>query len=280
MSNARNQAETRRGVGAKFSRTPLSCSTLTPVHSHRHPSPVRLSGLGAVVFRHADDLGLRWPVERLLGILDGAPAYVVGGAVRDAARSLIEARAVTPKDVDVVIDTDRLAAALGQMPGVITRTPLRGWRWTPPGATSWIDVWPLRETVWIRELSLPASVRSFLAGVDLNIDRIAIDLVTGEVFDEGALDAIERRVIDLDAAVRLENLAAAELVRAVLAHLRTGYSLADRVVRALEAPAVHVVTDDLRARLLDDGYTVADLRRATIFMTRTSRRPRAAIQRP
>ena len=167
---------------------------------------------------------------------------------------MIEGHPVKSKDADIVIDTDNLANELGNFGGKLSRTPLGGFHWIPAGASGWIDVWQLSDTVWIRALHLPPTIESFLDGVDLNIDRIAVGLHNHMVIDRGCLSGLARRYIDLDAKFTLKELALDELARAVVAHLNTGYALSERVLSSLDHAALAALLKRSSERLAGDGY--------------------------
>lgn len=189
-----------------------------------------------------------------LSLGHATPIYVVGGFVRDCARALIEDRNVEAKDLDVVVETSRLEEALAALPGKRQVTPLGGCRWWPPATSGWIDAWQLADTVWIRRLGLAPTIANFLAGVDLNVDRIVVGLHDHTVRDCGCLTAIATRTIDLDADIALDDLSPAELGRAVIAHLRMGYSLSERVVERLRACHDDVLSPVVLERLRGDGH--------------------------
>jgi hypothetical protein len=200
--------------------------------------------------------GLDAAIGHLRALLPGAtPIFLVGGFVRDCARMLLEGEVGIPKDADIVVDTDRLSSAIHHLDGSVSRTALGGYRWQPPGGSLSIDTWQLADTVWIQELGLPRDIESFLDGVDLNVDRVAIGLHDQSVFDRGCSDAIRSRTIDLDGKYRLSGLECDELARAIVAHLKTGYRLSRTVQEGLQ----RVNFDNLMARAAErlriDGYS-------------------------
>lgn len=200
------------------------------------------------------------------------PTYVVGGFVRDCARALFEDRCIEPKDLDVVVETSRLEEALALLPGARQVTPLGGYRLWPPSTVGWVDLWQLADTVWIARLHLAPTIANFLAGVDLNVDRIALGLHDHVVRDSGCLRAIATRTIDLDADVALGDLFPAELGRAVIAHLKTGYPLAERVVERLRARVSDVLSPAVLERLRGDGHGDEMLEGLTTFLQTVRRR--------
>ena len=154
--------------------------------------------------------------------------------VRDSLRSIIEGVAVEAKDADIVVATAELEESLMKLGGSLSRTPLGGFRWMPEGARVPVDIWQLADTVWIRDLGLTPSIANFLAGVDLNIDRIAVGLHDHAIHDQGALAGIQTRLIKLDAEIRLDTLRYDELARAILASCQTGYAPAPEIIRLIE----------------------------------------------
>jgi hypothetical protein len=226
-----------------------------------------LGELHTVLTSRLQGRGLDCPLANLAAALPrSAPMYVVGGFARDCVRARVEKRIIEPKDVDLVVATDSLASALAKLDGEIETTLFGGFRWTPPGAATWIDVWQLGDTVWIKSLYLRPTIESFLAGVDLNLDRIAVGLNSGEVIDGGCLQAIERRLIDLDAQIRLRALAEDELARAIILRVKTGYALSAAVMRRLESAAPERVLRRAAARLGADRQPPAVLARVADFL--------------
>jgi hypothetical protein len=128
-----------------------------------------------------------------------------------------------------------------------------------------IDVWQMQDTVWISHLQLAPTIDNFLAGVDLNVNRIALGLPDGTVRDGGCLEAIASRVIDLDAAVAVEQLRPAELARAVIAHLKTGYLLSKRVLAMLHTQRGAVLSPTVLESLRGDGHPEETIRRLESF---------------
>jgi hypothetical protein len=208
------------------------------------------------------------PVERLQCTFPtGTDIFVVGGFARDCARASIERHPVESKDVDIVIDTDNLADELEHFNGELRRTPLGGFRWTPIGASVWIDVWQLSDTLWIRALHLPPTIETFLDGVDLNIDRIAVGLHNQMVIDRGCLSGLARRCIDLDAKTRLKELALDELARAAVAHLNTGYALSEQVLHSLDHADLAALLYRSSERLSGDGYSSERIEQVRQFIS-------------
>lgn len=237
---------------------------------------VRIHGrdVRSQLLRDLDTTGLRVPLRKLRGRLGlTTPMYLVGGAVRDCVRTLREGGEHRPKDADVVVATRNLGSALRDIPGTLSTTPLGGFRWMPDGATAWIDVWQLVDTVWIEALGLSATMDSFLAGVDLNVDRIAVAFHERAVLDGGCLAAVRSCVIDLDARVHLPELRPAELARAVIAHFKTGYALSATVQSALNGADATVLSSEVIERLRQDGYDERDLTQVRRFVVGRGRRP-------
>lgn len=200
----------------------------------------------ARLFRPVELLRRNFPI--------GTAAYVVGGFARDCVRTLVEGRPVESKDVDIIIDTNRLANELEKFNGTVSITPLGGFHWVPVGASGWIDVWQLSDTVWIKAKQLPSTIEAFLAGVDLNIDRIAIGLHNHMVIAHECLLGVAHRQIDLDARTKLEELELDELARAVVAHFKTGYALSGRILSSLDNADVIALLKRSSERLAGDGY--------------------------
>lgn len=191
-----------------------------------------------------------------------ANAYLVGGFLRDMLRFEINGVATSPKDIDLIIDTGELATTLADLPGYLSGTPLGGYRWKPKGAAFWLDIWQLKDTIWIKELQLPVSIGSFLEGVDLNIDRVALELHSAELFDGECRKALAGRTIEIDARVRVEELTYDEYARALVASYKTGFGLAD----GLRESILNADRSRLRRRAFErlraDDYGEEDIREA------------------
>jgi hypothetical protein len=158
-----------------------------------------------------------------------------------------------------VIDTNTLASTLQAMPGTISRTSLGGFRWKTPEAEIPLDLWQLKDTVWIRERGLAPTITSFLAGVDLDIDRIAIGLHDGAVFGDDCYRAILEKRISLDAVYHLEALATDEYARALMARYKTGYALSDDLHVSIFRTDYSALAKRAFERLGADGYSVDDI---------------------
>lgn len=143
--------------------------------------------------------------------------YLVGGAVRDFFRK------ENPVDLDVTID-GITSSDLKAVPGIKTIT------FTPDsvGGHAYrdgivIDMWPLQETYGLREFNLPVSIEGVLKRAPLNIDKIAIEIHSGLMYEDGGLDAIAAREISYcPARPFMEEIQAA---RIILAQHKTGYRL-------------------------------------------------------
>lgn len=189
-------------------------------------------------------------------------AFLVGGFLRDLLRFETNGVATRPKDIDLIVDTGELAATVTSLPGYLSGTPLGGYRWKPKGAPFWLDIWQLRDTIWIKELHLPVTIESFLEGVDLNIDRVALELRSAEFFDGKCREALAGRTIEIDSHIHLEELRYDEYARALVASYKTGFGLAD----ALRERILSADRPRLRRRAFErlraDDYGDDDIREA------------------
>jgi hypothetical protein len=189
-------------------------------------------------------------------------AYLVGGFLRDLVRADMSGVATLPKDIDLIIDTYDLEAILKSTPGYLSGTPLGGYRWKPKGTTFWLDIWQLQDTVWIKELRLPVTIESFLDGVDLNIDRIALELHTGEFFDGKCREALAGRTIEIDSRVRVKELMYDEYARALMASYKTGFSLTESLSKRIQSADRAQLRRRAVERLRADDYADEDIREA------------------
>ena len=218
-------------------------------------------------------VGLDLPLAQLRARLPhDTPVFLVGGFVRDCARALIESISVDVKDADIVADTEGLGLAMRTLGGVLSRTPLGGYRWQAREKGIWIDAWQLKDTVWIHSLKLPVNIDSFLDGVDLNLDRIAIGLHDQSEYDRGCYSAIINRTIDLDAKYRLSELEPDELARAIVAHLKTRYHLSSSILKAFGRFDLDALAARATERLIGDGYPDAMVAQVRRFITSFEKR--------
>lgn len=188
--------------------------------------------------------------------------YLVGGFLRDLVQADTSGSAAPPKDIDLIIDTDALEAVLKGTPGYRSGTPLGGTRWKPKATAIWLDIWQLRDTVWIKELDLPVTIDSFLDGVDLNIDRIALELHTGEFFERNAREALASHTIEIDSRVRLQELMYDEYARALMASYKTGFGLAESLSKRIQSVDRAQLQRRAFERLRADDYADEDIRSA------------------
>ncbi|HET9393380.1 MAG TPA: hypothetical protein VFO29_07680 [Candidatus Rubrimentiphilum sp.] len=189
-------------------------------------------------------------------------AYLVGGFLRDLLRAETTGVATRPKDIDLIIDTKDLEAILKASPGYLSGTPLGGYRWKPRGTTFWLDIWQLHDTVWIKELRLPVTIESFLDGVDLNIDRVALELHTGEFFNGKCREALSGRMIEIDSRVRIKELMYDEFARALMASYKTGFSLTESLSKRIYSADPAQLRRRAVERLRADDYADEDIRAA------------------
>ncbi|MFO7776044.1 MAG: hypothetical protein R6W89_09625 [Candidatus Hydrogenedentota bacterium] len=199
--------------------------------------------------------GLDSHLMSLVEVLEpSARIFVVGGFLRDCARQVQECKQIDPKDLDVVVDTELLSHALYKIGARFTTTPLGGYRWQPYGAGAWMDMWQLKDTIWLRDKTGALSIWDYLAGVDLNIDRIAFDFQGNVLCDDGCLAGLASHTIDLDATIHVEHLLPYELVRAVVAHIKTSYAVTSRVTRLIKRCDAMTLAKAGEERLPYDGY--------------------------
>lgn len=199
--------------------------------------------------------GLAEPLRQLLGCDSIGEAYIVGGFPRDVVRSRLEGCRPSPKDADVVVEAENLDLALQRVAGDLSYTALGGFRWKPVGSKIPVDIWQLKNTAWIHSFNLPATIDSFLEGVDLNIDRVAIDLRNGQILGNTCVRALQTRTIDIDALWSVPALRYDEYGRALMASYKTGYRISADLHRRILREDIHALSRSARARLAMDGYT-------------------------
>lgn len=180
---------------------------------------------GALLLDPADAPALLGAVARLPGAgrllaaveQTGAPAFLVGGAVRDLLTG------VTPRELDVTVEDD-VSALAGTLGGEVTHHERFGTAAVPaaPGEVP-IDLARTRSETYAAPGALPdvepAPIDIDLHRRDVTLNAIAIDLRTGEVRSAGPaladLDAMVLRVLHpasfLDDPTRLWRLARYEV---------------------------------------------------------------------
>jgi hypothetical protein len=158
---------------------------------------------------------------------------IVGGALRD----LLLIPRKTPKDIDVILDGIE-ARNVYEMSGA-NRNFFGGITITFEGFS--VDIWRLEDTYHLKQFPLPCTVSGFLEGAPLNLDKIAYDILTDQLHDNGCLEGISHREIQyVPAWPYLEPIQAA---RAVLLHWKTDFSFHDSAEQLLERAANAIEKD-------------------------------------
>lgn len=151
------------------------------------------------------------------------PMLVVGGFVRDILRG----PEIEPRDIDIVLGHTE-PGALYQLPGA--RRNFFGGITLAYQCYS-VDVWPLEDTFHIREFQLPSTVDGLLDGAPFNLDKIAFDLRTNHLYDDGCLMGLANKtIIYCPARPYLEHIQAA---RAILLRRKTKFAVDDSVADLL-----------------------------------------------
>lgn len=197
----------------------------------------------------------------LSGLPSSTPTYIVGGLPRDVVFSNLTGVIHSPKDVDIVIDTDVLGSLMQRATGVVSRTPLGGFRWSPSGSDVSIDIWQLRDTVWIKAYKLQPTIESFLAGVDLNVDRIAVGLHDQSVNDVDCRLAFSSGTIHRDGLHRVDSLRTDEYARALMASHKTHLRLSNECLSEISRMG-HSFYPRAVKRLSFDGYLESQVKEA------------------
>ena len=160
--------------------------------------------------------------------------FVVGGALRDLFLSPPRPR----RDVDVVlggVTPESIRAIKGSNVNFFGGTTLLF------GGLA-VDVWPLEDTYHIREFHLPKTIAGFLTGAPFNLDKIAFNLDSGILHDDGCLAGIaSREIAYAPAQAYLEEIQA---VRCVLLRRKTAFALADSASALLDRVARRIRRDN------------------------------------
>ena len=189
------------------------------------------------------------------------PCYIVGGLPRDIVLSNFTGVIHLPKDVDVAIDTDVLEVLMQRVTGVVSRTPLGGFKWIPLGSEISIDIWQLRDTALDKARKLRPTIESFLAGVDLNIDWIAVGLHDQSVNDVACRYSFLDGMIRRDGLHPVESLRMDEYARALMASHKTHFRLWNECLSEISRMGHSFYPRAVR-RLTFDGYLESEVKEA------------------
>jgi tRNA nucleotidyltransferase/poly(A) polymerase len=158
---------------------------------------------------------------------------IVGGALRD----LFLTPRKTPKDIDVVLEGIEPRNAY-EISGA-DRNFFGGITITYEGFS--VDLWRLEDTYHLKQFPLPCSVSGFLEGAPFNLDKIAYDILTDQLYDNGCLAGIRQHEIRyVPAWPYLEPIQAA---RAILLHWKTNFSFHDSTEQLLERSNIIIEKD-------------------------------------
>jgi len=118
-------------------------------------------------------------------------AYLCGGAIRDV---VLRGQNVEIKDLDVMFHSDseeilQMCQDLGY--GILRGTILGGLKVSTPSGVI-IDLWQLKESYGITEPTLKA----YLESVPTNIESVVMSLTTGNILEEGFIEAINDKSIE------------------------------------------------------------------------------------
>jgi hypothetical protein len=203
---------------------------------------------------------------------DAVPIYLVGGFVRSCLISLVHGTPVEPKDADIVVDADTLAEFVETLPrGQAVHAKHGGFLWQHGRAKIPIDIWQLEDTVCIKRFGLPVTLASLLDGVDINISRLAMGLHDGAVVIEpSCFGGIRKKVIHLDAKVKMDDFLVFQLARAVKLHLSTGFALSDGITELLQKRGSEIVSGETLAYLRENGTSLQTIGKITSFIEKLS----------
>ena len=128
--------------------------------------------------------------ELLRELQQAGRCAVVGGAVRDWAFHH------TPRDVDIIVDTqpEILASVLSKHH--VQRTGMGGFRVRTDRVTC--DIWPLSETWAFRTSSFPKSIASFPQTAFFNVDGVAVGIDGWRIYEANFIDAWSHGFLDIN----------------------------------------------------------------------------------
>ncbi len=129
------------------------------------------------------------------------PLYVLGGAVRDPIVTAKYGIIVKTRDLDILVDDSQgkidFRKSLRDIRNVQYSTRLGSPRWTPDEGLE-IDIIPFSLATKLRtDSSLPVSLATTLQSCDFTTNAIAYGLRDNKVYSLGALEAIDKREVDL-----------------------------------------------------------------------------------
>lgn len=122
---------------------------------------------------------------------DARAIHVVGGSVLTRLLGNNKLR-----DFDVVIDTDRTREDIDAMLEVKRKNFFGGSVYEHNGLP--LDLWTIKESYAVLSVGMPATIEGILTTFPFNIDKIALDLKTGEIreVEPGCLNGIHERIIE------------------------------------------------------------------------------------
>lgn len=197
----------------------------------------------------AADLTVRDAIRSVAGAFPEARGvFLIGGALRDRLLEM-----PTFKDLDFVVDVPSSDFELAHLPEA-RRNFFGGLTFRLRDSS--VDVWPLCETYHIKTFGLDPTLDNLLAGAPFNLDKVAFEIKTQRLFEQGFLDGLrERKIVYAPLRSYLEPVQAA---RCILLRRKTGFSLDASALRLLAQVAVLLQESDQAAVQIHEFLLRAD----------------------
>lgn len=163
----------------------------------------------------------------------GAKLYVLGGAVRDAIASDLGCEDhKTPRDFDIGVSgvKPEVFAYILSAFGVKNRHD--GFVLKELGQPTW-DMWRLEASVGLRRTGVAYSLENVLRTFNLDCNAVCLNILTGALTDAGAIRAIRLKQVGF-VSDRIQHSSNTFAAKALLLHLRFGYSLAADVQQSIQ----------------------------------------------
>ncbi len=128
-------------------------------------------------------------VDMLISQFSDANAiWALGGTVFSCLRNK------PLNDLDVAIDTEATRKDMDKMLEIRSKNYFGGSVYVYNGLP--MDVWPLKESLEVASIGIEPTIDGLLTTFPFNLDKIAIDLKSGELRDLGCIDGLRSKCIE------------------------------------------------------------------------------------
>lgn len=179
------------------------------------------------------ETGVSLFLEELNNYFDSSSQmYLVGGVLRDAARSILEDIEYKIKDVDVLVVKGDLEKAISFLKLDFTRTFFGGFRLNFNHKMQ-VDIWKIEKTIRTIPDENLTPLENYLNDLYLNIDHIAFNFKDKILIDKGCTQAIKEKVIELKFTNKEYEPQPVDLSRAISLLRRTSYKAGDKLKKVI-----------------------------------------------